>query len=68
MSRVCALTPRSMAASAAARVAVVERARRDRMCIQPTMALSGPRSSWEAVATNSSLSWLAASAALAAAC
>ena len=39
-----------------------------RMCIQPTMAVSGPRSSCETVATNSSLSWSAASARSRAAC
>jgi len=46
-----------------ARAAVAESSWPDRsMCVQPTIALKGVRSSWESVARNSSLARLAARA------
>ena len=67
MSRSWALTPRPIASSPLANVAGSSSAS-DRICTQPPMVVSGPRSSWETVATNSSLSWSAASARSRASC
>ena len=69
MRRPCAVTPRPMAASALARVAVSGLwPAPSRTFIQPEMTVSGPRSSCETVATNSSLRWSAASARSRASC
>ena len=67
MSRVCALTLRSMAAIPRSRVASSRPPAR-RTCTHPTMALSGPRSSCESVAMNSSLMRSACSARCRACC
>ena len=61
MSCVCTLALRSMVARPSARWASTVRVRR-RITAQPTIALSGVRSSWDSVARNSSFSRLACSA------
>ena len=67
MSRSWDLTPRPIASSPLANVAGSSFAS-ERICTQPPMTVRGARSSWETVATSSSLRWSAASARSRAAC